>query len=1050
MASRFNAFDFYLLRVPRLPSGVVNEINVLQKKGDIWNSIMNLLDDPEILDAIYLASGNLFEELTGALNAGYTPSVDKLLETLCKYISRMSTRPTPYGKFSGISVGELCESTNAIRLSGEFFSSYRLDMGFTAELSRLILENPETQKQLCYYTNSTLYDNTDYFKYIDFNEAVNRRSYQWAKVIRNPLVENILNLAKKGKHFYELVESLKKLGIDESKGESFIHQLIGIKLLISELEPCVTRTNSNDTISRLKAIYHEDLPLSTLVGLEQCLQTINTNYRNVQSFTFRKVCEDIHVATGKNLFQADMLVGTTSNQISRRIIDEITKEVEELSVINKAKMPKDLILFRRKFLARYGDREIPFLEAIDHESGIGYGEIVNGIADDNPLIQGLGRLRKNESHDRMQELVHSIIAKHEVDVAKTIRTIHLDYEDIKAIERESSDNSTENFPLSFYLLGNLLVPKNPEDNKSFQFNLIAGGGVSAVPLLTRFAHIDSRLEEKLQDCVGWDEEHARDVILAEIVYMPESRVGNILTRPALYKYEIPIIGQCAVNDDFRISLNDLWISIKGGQVILRSKRLNKRIIPRLSSAHNFHYGMAVYRFLCDLQFQSDSLDLAWDWGNCSKRSFLPRVSYKHIILSRAKWNISKATHQTLKGSDSNAKLLSLKEQYGLPDLVQITNGDNELLIDLRSPIGGEILLKELRKRDLVLHEYLFDQYESPVQDLTGAQYNNEILIPLKVDKKIRGLSFRSAGLDTVRRSFQPGSEWVFIKMYCGFGESDGILTEYVLALKNELSKEKLIEKWFFIRYNDPDPHIRLRFLLRREDGNLPFQQVVDCINKYLEPLLNNNTVFRIVYDTYERELERYGENKIELCESIFHADSEMTLALLPLFKQTRGSHLRWLTGMRGVDYLLAAFRLDIAERITFITKMRDAFLVEFNGYDKLKYKLDCKYRDYRSRIQDFFDPSCNNDRFVHNMLLDRFQSIRILAESIEKSQLNNHSLLELLSSLSHMYINRLFPSKQREHEMILYHFLVKYYNSVAKRKDGDRSTSQCIHDNFFL
>lgn len=1044
MASRFSDFDFYLLRLPRFSSGVVQKINTFERKEEAWNYIVNLLDD-EILDAIYLASAPLFEELTDVLKTSYTPSVDRLLETLYKYISRMSTRPTPYGKFSGVSVGELCESTTSLKLSGEFFCSYRLDMGFTAQLSKQALENPEIRKQLGYYTNSTLYDNANYFKYIDFNETENRRRYQWAKVKKNPLLEHILNFAKEGKHFHELVESLKKLGIDESKAEPFVHQLIGIKLLICELEPCVTRTSSNDTLSCLKTICHEDFPVSTLLGLERCLQTISTCDKNVQSFTIGKVCEDINLSTSKNLIQADMLVGTTSNQINKRIIEEITKEVEELSVINKAKTPNDLISFRKKFAARYGDREIPLLEAIDPESGIGYGEVANGSVEDSPLIQGFGRLRKKESNDRMQELVHSIIVKHELDAVQPLRIIELD-EVIKTV-RESNGYSTENVPLSFYLLGNLLTPKNLEEKNSFRFNLIAGGGVSSVPLLTRFAHIDCRLGEMLRDCVAWDEEHACEVILAEIVYMPESRVGNILTRPMLYKYEIPIVGQSAVNDNFRISLNDLWISIKGGQVILRSKRLNKQVIPRLSSAHNFHYGMVVYRFLCDLQFQSDSLDLSWDWGILSKLPFLPRISYKHIILSRATWNISR--HQTLKGSDTMAEILSLKEQYGLPDLVQMANGDNELLIDIRSPIGGEILLKELNKHDLVLHEYLFDQYESPVCDSKGTQYNNEILIPLKVDKLVRGFKFKSDALESVKRSFHPGSEWVFMKIYCGIKESDKILSQHVAQLKNELSKEKLIEKWFFIRYHDPDPHIRLRFLLRRIDGNLPFQQVIGLFNKHLDPLFNN-TVFRIVYDTYERELQRYGENNIELCESIFHADSEMTLALLPSFSQTEGSHLRWLTGMRGLDYLFAAFGLDIAERITFLTKMRDAFLLEFNGYDKLKYKLDCKYREYRNRVEIFFNASGINDRIVHNMLFDRFRSIRLLAGSIKKSQLNDHNLLELLSSLSHMYINRLFTSKQREHEMVLYHFLVKHYSSVAKRHEDGSITSQCLHDNLFL
>jgi len=1047
MASRFNAFDFYLLRVPRLSTEVIYKINRFENRGDAWNGIVNLLQDSEILDAIYLASENFFEEFTDVIKGGYTPSADKILETLYKYISRMSSRPTPYGKFSGVSLGELCESTSSIELSGDFLSSYRLDMGFTAQLSQKVAENPETQKQLVYYTNSTLFKNVDHFKYIDFNETDNRRNYQWAKVIKNPLLEHILDLAKNGKHFQELVETLRRLGVHENKGEQYVHQLIGIKLLISELEPCVTASNSNDTLSRLKTIQHGDLPVSTLLNLDHCLQTINFNGKNVKSFTVRKVCKGINVPKSKNLFQADVLVGTKSNKISKQIIEELTREVEELSVINRAKIPNDLTSFRKKFMSRYGDREIPLLEALDHGNGIGYGKIAIGSAEDNPLIQGLGTFQKNDSDDRVKKIVQSIIEKHQAEAIKQTRSIELNYQDIQAMQMESSDYSTENFPLSFYLLGNLLLPKNLEDKKKYQFNLIAGGGVSSIPLMTRFAHLDTKLEEKLRNCVVWEEKHAHDVVFAEVVYMPESRVGNILTRPNLFKYEIPIVGQCAVDDDFRISLHDLWISIKEGKVILRSKRLNKQIIPRLSSAHNFHYGMVVYRFLCDLQFQSDWLDLSWDWGNLSERPFLPRVSYKHIILSRAKWNIDKIAFSTLDGQDNKSKVMKLKEKFGLPDLVLMTQGDNELLLDLRSPIGSEIMLKELRKRDVVLHEYLFDHYKSPVCDSSGSRYNNEVIIPFKVDKvQKKGVKFRLEGLESVRRIFHPGSEWVFVKIYCGIRESDRILSDHISQLKNELSKEELIEKWFFIRYHDSDPHIRLRFLLRTNDGSVPFQQVVDHINKHLEPLLINNTVFRIVYDTYERELQRYGESNIEICESIFQIDSESILQLIPLFRQGRGNHLRWLTGMRGVDYLLSAFGLDIDKRITFVSALRDSFLFEFSGYDKLKYKLDCKYREHSNLIQNFFNPSDNNEMEIHNNLFDRFQSIRCLAEPIKKPHLSNHSVLDLVSSLSHMYINRLFTAKQREQEMIIYHFLAKHYRSVAKRNNSRRSKSNSLHD----
>ena len=55
-----------------------------------------------------------------------------------------------------------------------------------------------------------------------------------------------------------------------------------------------------------------------------------------------------------------------------------------------------------------------------------------------------------------------------------------------------------------------------------------------------------------------------------------------------------------------------------------------------------------------------------------------------------------------------------------------------------------------------------------------------------------------------------GDKWLYYKLYCGVRISDSLLTDLVLPLVIKLTTESLIEKWFFIRYSDPENHIRLR------------------------------------------------------------------------------------------------------------------------------------------------------------------------------------------------------------------------------------------------
>ncbi|OQY05888.1 MAG: hypothetical protein B6I20_00340 [Bacteroidetes bacterium 4572_117] len=63
------------------------------------------------------------------------------------------------------------------------------------------------------------------------------------------------------------------------------------------------------------------------------------------------------------------------------------------------------------------------------------------------------------------------------------------------------------------------------------------------------------------------------------------------------------------------------------------------------------------------------------------------------------------------------------------------------------------------------------------------------------------------------RTIVLGNEWVYFKIYTGYKTADLVLTDAINPLAKELLEEEIIDKWFFIRYSDPDFNLRLRYRL---------------------------------------------------------------------------------------------------------------------------------------------------------------------------------------------------------------------------------------------
>jgi thiopeptide-type bacteriocin biosynthesis protein len=285
------------------------------------------------------------------------------------------------------------------------------------------------------------------------------------------------------------------------------------------------------------------------------------------------------------------------------------------------------------------------------------------------------------------------------------------------------------------------------------------------------------------------------------------------------------------------------------------------------------------------------------------------------------------------------------------------------------------------------------------------------------------------------RTFIPGSEWVYFKIYTGTKIADAFLKKELYGYVNELMKNDIIDKWFFIRYSDPDFHIRLRLHLK-ETRN--FSTVFNRFYEFFFSIVNTRLVWSIRCETYQREIERYGYNSISIIEDLFFIDSEFIIRLFSQLNEENPEQHRWKLSLVLIDSFLSAFSFELLQRKELLNTMAENYKKEFGFiHHQDKKQLNNEYRNYRKEIEKIMLCENENAKIV-DIIKRREQFITPIAEKLAKMRKSNDlhiSLNTLLTSIIHMTMNRWFRSKNRLHELMIYDFLFRYYSSeIAKEK----------------
>ena len=513
-----------------------------------------------------------------------------------------------------------------------------------------------------------------------------------------------------------------------------------------------------------------------------------------------------------------------------------------------------------------------------------------------------------------------------------------------------------------------------------------------------------------------------DTVLAEIVHLPRPGLGNIASRPVLRTYEIPYAGTSGTDIDQQLRVEDLFVGVeREKRFFLWSARLQRRVIPVMSSAHNFALEncLSVYRFLCYLSTHGHR---RIDLPSVDSAAFprVPRIRFGRCILRAACWNLDEmefASLKTMFRADGNIDRWATER--GIPRLTTYGVGDQTLVLDLRNPVLIACFLDARHAFSLSLREASPDQRQSAVVDERGQRYRHEIVLPMLRSADLP----RQGALSAVKRvndgdiAHLPGGEWLSLKVYAGTRTIERLLTELLPPIVARHSDCCGRAPWFFVRYADPTPHLRLRFSGPRESL---LGKILPAMHDALAPLRSSGLIARVQVDTYVPELTRYGGKRaMSAVEDIFCADSIMHLDVVRS-SVLSNSQSRLVFVVHSIDNIpIRDFGLAEDAHRRLLVRLSASMIDEFGASSRLKKQIGEHYRELRAAFDDEISSEAMNLISARSRrqtpTIETLRQLQVCAELTA-------DIPSIVASLAHMSLNRLFVSHPRQQEMLVYEF----------------------------
>ncbi|WP_055483637.1 lantibiotic dehydratase [Sphaerimonospora mesophila] len=833
------------------------------------------------------------------------PSVRRAVLSVMRYLLRASSRATPFGLFAGVAPARITAATDlpAVRIGDAHRPIARVAAEWLAAVVQRLEGETALRRRLTVTANNLVFERDGRLVLEHRASTVADGAPGEVSVRATGPVRTALRLARDPLPVTDLMDRLSAASprTAESTIDALVAELVAQRLLLTCLRPPMTACDPLRYLLReLDAVNAEEIgEVADIVrGLRVVAKELSDHNRAPAAVA------DDHRARAIVAMAAVHRTERLPLAVDLRLDGEVTvpaavaaeAATAAAALVRLARRPAlntGWMAWHERFLDRYGPRAlVPLREVVDADIGLGYpAGYDSAFTSEDAVLTDRDR--------KLLALAHNAAIRGR-------REVLLDDDVIADLGTADPDAPVQ--PTTELTVRIEAITAQALTEGRFTL-VVTGTSRSAGTTTGRFLDLfDDEHRQRMGAVYAHLPPGTRDALAVQLsAPAPYTSTENVARAPQVLPLLLPVGDHPTGDDTQALDLDDLAVTADLRGVYLVSLSRRRAVEPMILNAVNLvQHTHPLARFLLEAPHALQTPCAGFHWGAAAALPFVPALRYRRTIISPARWRLSAADLPALSAGwgEWDTALAAWRTAVALPETVCLGGGDQHLRLNLCEPAHRALLRAQVDRTGTAVLRV------APDPDAAGwiGGHAHELVIPLATTGQPAEPPRLPREVSSCDHGHLPGRHGrLSLKLYGHPDRHDAILTRHLSRLVSAVGSDA---QWWFLRYHDPDHHLRIR-LTGAFSAAMAGQVATWC-----EEVRRAGLMARVQWDTYFPETARFGgPAAMHAAETYFAADSATAVTQLTAIASPGGSNLHAVTAASLLD-IAAAFIGD------YVTAMR--------------------------------------------------------------------------------------------------------------------------------